>query len=278
MITAEQIQFFEENGYLKFGKVLEPEEIEALRDGLDRIIRLELEGGDDASIEFKYGHDRRGDTLGESGRGPRTIHQYVNMWKRDKDYERTIHNPLIAGAARELLRTPEVRLWHDQIISKPPRDNAHFRFHQDFYFWPLSHPSIASCWLALDDATVENGCMHVIPGSHRDPRFSPEAHAAEVAAAERREPEKTERQKIAALDASYGVPVEIKAGECMFHHCLNFHATPQNTTDRERRSFVMIFMAQGVCYNAAQSGGHILVPTIEVKDGEPLVGSGFPVA
>jgi len=54
----------------------------------------------------------------------------------------------------------------------------------------------------------------VIPGSHRDPRFSPEAHAAEVAAAERREPEKTERQKIAALDASYGVPVEIKAGEC----------------------------------------------------------------
>jgi len=81
------------------------------------------------------------------------------MWKRDKDYERTIHNPLIAGAARALLRTPEVRLWHDQIISKPPRDNAHFRFHQDFYFWPLSHPSIVSCWLALDDATVENGCM-----------------------------------------------------------------------------------------------------------------------
>lgn len=66
--------------------------------------------------------------------------------------------------------------------------------------------------------------------------------------------------------------------KCMFHHCLNFHATPQNTTDRERRAFVMIFMAQGVCYNAAQSGGHILVPTIEVKDGEPLVGSGFPVA
>ncbi len=69
MITAEQIQFFEGNGYLKFGKVLEPEEIEALRNGLDRIIRLELEGGDDASIEFKYGHDRRGIRWASQGGG-----------------------------------------------------------------------------------------------------------------------------------------------------------------------------------------------------------------
>jgi ectoine hydroxylase-related dioxygenase (phytanoyl-CoA dioxygenase family) len=291
MTTTEQVQFFEANGYLKFGKVLEREELEALREGLNRIIQLELEHSDDSSPEFKYGHDRKGDRPSESGRGARTIHQYVNMWKRDQNYERTLHNPLIAGTARALLRTPEVRLWHDQIISKPPRDNGHFRFHQDFYFWPLSHPSIVSCWLALDDATVENGCMHVIPGSHRDPRFSPEGRAAEIAVAdfdklnpaekakaEGRTPEKTEREKIAEQPASYGVPVELKAGECMFHHCLNFHATPQNKTDQERRAFVMIFMAQGVCYNPAQSGGHILVPTIEVKAGEPLVGKGFPVA
>ena len=73
-------------------------------------------------------------------------------------------------------------------------------------------------------------------------------------------------------------PGELKAGECMFHHCLNWHGTPPNVTDQQRRAFVMIFMAKDVCYNNAQAPGHILVPTIDVADGEPLVGDGFPVA
>ncbi|WP_238314855.1 phytanoyl-CoA dioxygenase family protein, partial [Methylobacterium crusticola] len=51
------------------------------------------------------------------------------------------------------------------------------------------------------------------------------------------------------LSIDHGMPVELKAGECMFHHCLNFHGTPPNVTERQRRAFVMIFMAQDVCYN-----------------------------
>ena len=103
----------------------------------------------------------------------------MNMWKREPSYEAAIHNPLIAGTARGLLDTPEVRLWHDQIISKPPHDNGHFGYHHDFFFWPLSPPNIVSCWLALDDATVDSGCMHVMPKSHKDERFSvkPEQHS-----------------------------------------------------------------------------------------------------
>jgi ectoine hydroxylase-related dioxygenase (phytanoyl-CoA dioxygenase family) len=175
------------------------------------------------------------------------------------------------------LKTPEVRLWHDHIISKPPGDNAHFRYHQDFYGWPLSEPSILSCWIALDDATVENGCMHVIPGSHRDPRFSPEAKRKELEALAKDPTLKTERVKMEERHASFGVPVELKTGECMFHHCLDFHATPQNTTNRQRRAFVIIYMAQGVRFYKAQAPEHCLVPIVEVNDGDPLVGSGFPV-
>ena len=79
------------------------------------------------------------------------------------------------------------------------------------------------------------------------------------------------------LDISHGTPVEVeRLGECMFHHCLNWHGTPPNVTDQQRRAFVMIFMAKDVCYNNAQAPGHILVPTIEVADGEPLVGGWIP--
>ena len=80
-------KFFDENGYLRYGKVLEQGEVEALIDGLDRIVQIELAGGDDSSVEFVVGHRR---TIKEAQDEPRVLTQYVNMWKRDKEYEKTV--------------------------------------------------------------------------------------------------------------------------------------------------------------------------------------------
>lgn len=279
MITQEQIQFFSENGYLCYGRVLDMPDVDELRAGLDRVIEIEMSGGDDSSPEFKYGHRRGNADANQS----RPIIQYINMWKREPSYERLLHHRLIAGVACALLNTPRVRLWHDQIISKPPEDNGHFHFHQDFYLWPLRDPRILTCWLALDDATPENGCMHVVSGSHADPRFGLERYAAEqeaiaAAEAEGRTPEESDRQKMRHEPISIGTAVPLKAGECMFHHCLNFHATPQNITNQQRRAHIMIFMADGVRVNLNQTPTHPLIPTFEVGDGEPLVGVGYPVS
>ena len=274
MVTEEQIRSFDENGYLRYGKVLEQGEVGELIEGLDRVVRVELEGGDDSSLEFSLGHRRE---VRKARDKPRMLTQYINMWKRDKDYEKTVRHPLITGIAKTLLKTPEVRLWHDHIISKPPEDNGHFRFHQDFHGEPFSEPRVLSCWIALDDATVENGCMHVIPGSHRDPRFSLEARRKEMEALEKDPTFRTQRAKMEEREASFGTPVEPEAGECMFHHCLNFHATPQNTTNRQRRALVICYMAQGVRFCRAQAPNHVLIPIVEVNDGEPFAGSGFPV-
>ena len=125
-----------------------------MRDGLDNVIAIESAGGDDSEVEFKFGH-RRGSKMEDASveQPKRAITQYVNMFKREDIYERVLHHPVISGVACALLNTPRVRLWHDQIISKPPGDNGHFRFHQDFYLWPLQDPRIVTCWLALDDAT-----------------------------------------------------------------------------------------------------------------------------
>ncbi|MEM7127433.1 MAG: phytanoyl-CoA dioxygenase family protein [Chloroflexota bacterium] len=282
MITQEQIRFFAENGYLRYGRVLEMDTVDELRTGLDSVISLELAGGDDSAPEFKYGH-RRTEEASAVAERPRPITQYINMWKREAAYEQLLHHPIISGVACALLNTPHVRLWHDQIISKPPEENGHFHFHQDFYLWPLRDPRILTCWLALDDATPENGCMHVVPGSHADPRFGLESYAAEqearaAAKAAGREPQESSRQKMAHEPITIGKAVELKAGECMFHHCLNFHATPPNVTTRQRRAHVMIFMADGVRTKLDQSPKHPLIPTFEVGDGEPLVGKGYPLS
>lgn len=280
VLNREQVEQFHRDGYLKFGRVIEDAQIERLRAALDRTIREELDREDfsDLPPEFAYGHDRKG---GERP-GTRAIHQFVNMWKVVPEYQEVIHNPRVTSAVRELMDAPRVRLWHDQVISKPPGNNKHFNCHHDFYFWPLDRPRMITCWLALDDATPENGCMHVIPGSHRDPRFqppgcdlSPDIHLA-PAPMGAGEPGSL-YQEVRTWDVDRAVPVKLKAGECMFHHCLNYHMTPENWTDRQRRAFILIYMPDGTRYHHAQSPNHPCTSYLNLEDGTVLNGEHFPV-
>ena len=281
MIDQSQIDFFQEYGYLRYGRVLDDPEVILYRDKLDNVIEEENRGGRDDEPEFKYGHRRDGAMTGVQE--PRAITQYINMWKRDDEYRNLLHHPVITGVAKALLGTDKLRLWHDQIISKPPHDNGLFHFHQDFYLWPLMEPNILTCWLALDDVDPANGSMHVVPSSHKDPRFGLEAYEAEQAAIKAAEargeelPPESPRRQMRHEPAEIGKSVDLSAGGCMFHHCQNFHATPPNVTDRQRRAHIMIFMADGVRVNLNRSEKHPLIPGFEVGQGEPLVGQGFPI-
>jgi phytanoyl-CoA hydroxylase len=281
VLTQEERDRFYRDGYLRFRRVISDVEIEQLRAALDRTIQEELTREDYSGLppEFAYGHDRRNQ---DGTRPARAIHQFVNMWKVVPEYRALLHNPQIVGAVQELMDGKAVRLWHDQVISKPPGDNGHFACHHDFYFWPLDRPSMITCWLALDDATPANGCMHVVPGSHRDPRFQPVD--CELTEALHLAPAPMGPGEPAGLyDAvrtwmpDKAKPVELKAGECMFHHCLNYHMTPQNTTDRQRRAFVMIFMPDGTHYKHAQSPNHPCTSYLHLPDGARMGGDMFPI-
>lgn len=282
VLTLEQREQFYRDGYMRFGKVLEREQVETLRAELDRVTAEELGREDYSGLppEFAFGHDRKGQST--ENRGTRAIHQFVNMWKVSPLYAEVTRNPTITAAIRELMEAQALRIWHDQIISKPPGDNAHFQCHHDFYFWPLDRPSMITCWLALDDATPENGCMHVFPGSHRDPRFqpvgcdlSPDLHLSPAPLGEG-EPGSL-YQEIRTWMPEKASPVRLKAGECMFHHCLNYHMTPHNVTESQRRAFVIIYMPDGTAYKHSQSPGHVCTNYLNLEDGSKMGGENFPV-
>jgi ectoine hydroxylase-related dioxygenase (phytanoyl-CoA dioxygenase family) len=274
ILTAEQVEQFRRDGYLKFGRVIENDQVERLRAALERVIAGE--DHTDLPPEFAYGHGPKGQG------GKRAIHQFINMWKVAPEYREVIHNHKITGAIRDLMGAGRVRLWHDQVISKPPGDNKHFSCHHDFYFWPLDRPTLITCWLALDDATAQNGCMHVVPGSHRDPRYQPadcdlseDIHLSPAPQGPGKPGSLYDEIRTWMPDRA--VPVELKAGECMFHHCLNYHMTPQNTTDRQRRAFVLIYMPDGTRYNHAQSPNHVCTNYLRLEDGALMDGDRFPV-
>ena len=125
------------------------------------------------------------------------------------------------------------------MIYKPAYDaETALAWHQDYTFWDHVGPAdMGTCWIALDDATVDNGCMHVIPGSHRWPmRYDREDAVVD-------DPHWLLQQEGIPAGADLTpVPCEVKAGHCHFHHCRTFHGSYGNKTDNPRRSYIMHLM------------------------------------
>ena len=115
-----------------------------------------------------------------------------------------------------------------------------------------------TCWIALDDATVDNGCLHYIPGSHRWDLLPITGLAGGMAAIEG----VLSPEQKAAFEAA--VPIELAAGECVFHHPLTIHGSFANSSTRARRATVINVFADGV----KSASDEVLL------DGVPVIPSG----
>lgn len=159
---------------------------------------------------------------------------------------RTAHraHPVFDGLIRdarlldaiESLIGPNIRLVHFQGLYKPPHTGGNVQWHQDdYYFGVNKKDAVASCWLALDDATVENGCMWVVPGAHNrlhdhQKNWDPKDKKGFFFSI----------KDTASFDAN-AVPIELKRGQCLFHHGLMPHRSFGNKSARMRRAFAMHF-------------------------------------
>jgi ectoine hydroxylase-related dioxygenase (phytanoyl-CoA dioxygenase family) len=162
-----------------------------------------------------------------------------------------------------------VRFWHDQLFCKPAEHGGVVAWHQDYSYWtrtvPMNH---LTCWIGLDDSTVDNGCVHYVPGSHRWNLLPITGLAGDMQAIRAvLTPEQWEQfQKPMA--------VELKAGECVFHHPLTVHGSFENRTSNPRRAVVINAVRDGVC---SDSDAPLLAGIPVVAKGRPLSGQFFPL-
>lgn len=129
----------------------------------------------------------------------------------------------------ESLIGPNLKLILCQGLYKPPHTGGEIAWHQDdFYFRVSGDKPVVSSWVAFDAATVESGCMWVLPRHHDQLR----PH------------EGIEKSGYVMSDAdeAQAVPLELAAGQVMFHHGKAPHRTLANTTDNPRRAMAMHFM------------------------------------
>src|SRR3954464_15297695 len=91
--------------------------------------------------------------------------QLLQLWQHDETLRELTLHPGLAALATRLAGVP-LRLWHDQLLIKEPRNGAATEFHQDQPYWPHTGSRHAlSAWVALVDVPVDRGCMTFIPGS-----------------------------------------------------------------------------------------------------------------
>lgn len=249
-LTDEQRAFYRENGYLKYDKrILNDAEIAALRQRSEDIVygRLGHIPPRFIQLEAKF-RDNADPTVDRLD----AVRKMTQLCYFDDLFATVAKNSAIVDVIEDLIG-PNIKLYTDQLMMKPRFNGTVTGWHQDSVAWPHFAPQEhVSCWLALDDATIDNGCMTVIPGSHH---WGPIARHYQDAF-------------LGNPLLSEPVPVEIKAGHCMFHHGLNFHRTGANTTASRRRGLALHYIRAETMYLGIEDEEARLLTECEKPKGE----------
>ncbi len=255
----EDVSLFHGHGYVKGGRVLDDDQIEALRAGLEAI-RL----GDNPRTDELYEIDE------DYRRAPeRNLFHFLGAWLIDDAFHDVLWHPAITTKAAQLLGVERLRFWHDQVFYKPPRHPGVVTWHQDYSYWTRATPAgHLTCWIGLDDSTEESGCLKYVPGSHRWGLLPRISLTEDMDAAK----EYLTPEQAAAFQP---VSMVLKAGECTFHHSHTVHGSYGNRSDRPRRGVVLNFMRPDT--RCADGTGPLLTGVPVIPEGEVIEGDYFPL-
>jgi hypothetical protein len=256
-LSAEQVEFYRENGYLAGIRILTDEQVEALREELALLADPSHPGH---QLFYEY-HSN------ESPDPAKILFHALGAWRITPGFHDILWHPAFTVPASQLLGG-RIRFWHDQLFCKPARHGGVVAWHQDYSYWTRTQPMAhLSCWIGLDDSTRENGCVHYVPGSHRWDLLPITGLAGDMNAVQS---VLTDSQRCEFKP----VAIELKKGYCSFHHPLMVHGSYENKTEHPRRATVINVFRDGVrsASNAPLLDG---VPPIPI--GEEMGGRFFPL-
>jgi phytanoyl-CoA hydroxylase len=268
MLSESQIKQFDEQGFLKGDIVLSDSKVEQLREELDKVMAGETVNKPVVNRNLR-GKDNN--DYGMNMSSNEKVVQIVNIWMASDIYFKHAQNPQLCEEIAQLCRTDTLRIWHDQIQYKPPITGGPTPWHQDHPLWPIIQPAeLVSAWVALDDATIENGCMWMVPGSHKWGN-----HQKYLASDDNFMPYHKQPDLLPEGANTRAVPFEIKKGQVGYHHCLTWHGSPHNKSERKRRAIAVHYMPGHTRYEPERK--HVMLAYVTVQPGEILQGEHFPV-
>jgi hypothetical protein len=226
VVSVEQVRFFVENGYLAVPEVMRPDELEELKRDTVTIAR----GGYPCESLKPLPEDLSDDEILDA---ILCIHQPHFI---SPIMEKYVRHPKVCGILSQITAAHlpywdgSVKCMQSMLFVKPPNFQGQ-AWHQDEIYIPTRDRSLIGAWIAIDDATVENGCLWILPGSHRTGYLYPQRP--------HNNPDEFDfAEESYGFDESGEVPVEVKAGTVVFFNGYLLHRSRKNHSRMYRRVLV----------------------------------------
>ncbi len=266
LLDTDDVNFFQNNGYWISPKIITDERLEQLRIHMEMVYHEQHETGQANAGGWNY---RTGDLA--------ALRKTDSVHFSDRVLYDLATDPAIGEIAAKLMKADRVRLFDTQLLHKPGRvrkdgkAKTNVGWHQDYSYWKCcAQPTLLTAWVAFDDMSLDNGCMQVIPRSHRwgmvnisdffEQNLAEQEHKLEVPAGE-------------VLEKK---PLIMKAGQVSFHHCYEIHGSGPNTTDKPRRSLAIHLMTGDTRYSSA-GVDYMAIKMAKLQDGDFFSDNYFPI-
>lgn len=215
MISEESRLRYQESGFLIVESLFTPDEVKRMREALSDIV--DQKGDDAPKLDLE--------TEDDGGTNP--IRRLINPLDYPV-FQEFVRDERILSILRTLLGK-HIRRGGGKINMKPARVGTAVEWHQDWAFNPYTNDSLLTVSVFIDDVTLENAPILVLPGSHRGPTYDHHYNGEFVGVID---PDVIRRQSDAM------VPMIGPAGSCSFHHVRLVHGSDRNRSDADRRMFV----------------------------------------
>ena len=231
-LTFEQIEQYRAQGFLVVEGLLDASELERWREVTEDAVRIRLQStgilNNQSKPDSYYAH---------------VFTQCVRLADVHAGMAELMFDERLGRLAGTLAGVDGIRIWHDQALFKPPYGNP-TAFHLDNPFWSFHSKDAISIWVALDDATLPNGCLWYLPGTHHEASFTAINIGEELGDIFKAYPQ---WRKIAAL------PAACAAGSAVFHNGLIGHGAGPNMTPYPRRAMTCAYMPDGSTFNGTKN-------------------------
>lgn len=227
VLTKEQKEFYNDQGYVILENFLNEAQLSVLKNALDKLVaeRAANLTKDHEGFNLEKVRDASGYTSPFSGEAiAGVLRKIQEITKYSPEFRDFAESDKMLDLVEDLIG--QTIYYHSsKIMFKPARHGGIKPWHQDYAYWASLRPEQVTCWLALDDATPENGCMQLIPGSHK---WGLVKHLKEELQVDPKNLP-MEMVKVAPM----------KAGSILCFHVLTFHYSGPNTSDKGRRAFIV---------------------------------------
>ena len=226
--TFDQIAQYQRDGFLAVPDFLDSSDLQTWRSVTDEAVAERLaQTGQGANADYYA----------------QVFTQCINLRNSHAGMKELMTDARLGEAAGAFAGVDGLRLWHDQALIKGPYGNA-TSWHLDDPFWSFDSPDSISIWVALDDATIENGCLWYLPETHRQARYDETSIGANMRDLFKQYPDWAQVKAVAA---------PVKAGSAVFHNGLVAHGAGANMTPGSRRAMTCAYMPDGSTFNGKQN-------------------------